>query len=313
MVYQGEMRHDAEPGNECLARPTGAAQRGRHRDPRSSSQSTSAAAHCWLLLLFSVALAAVCTPVRSQGKLDADTLKTFGGAYMVNCADSSSPKATVLADALVFEQGSRRIVGRNVKAAPSYFGQNMPPEYRTALLSEVGNEQLLFVLHEDRSGYYLTLDGDAKTIAAIGKPLASRKFRRCNAAPKPAQATSPAAPRRYAMHELSAAGLLMDPQAKAAYYKALGPLVREPWLAQLDGPSPQNKQVKVAGTDFILASACKNRDCGNNSTVLLYSAARNVVHGKVYQGGRSTLIGAPSPAIAAELDRLWRSEWRQNR
>jgi hypothetical protein len=47
--------------------------------------------------------------------------------------------------------------------------------------------------------------------------------------------------------------------------------------------------------------------------VLLYSAAQAVVYGKVYRQRRSTLIGAPPPAVASELDRLWQAEWRQNR
>jgi hypothetical protein len=34
------------------------------------------------------------------------------------------------------------------------------------------------------------------------------------------------------------------------------------------------------------------------------------VYGKVYQRGKSTLIGSPSPAIAAELEKLWKTEWR---
>jgi Inhibitor of vertebrate lysozyme (Ivy) len=114
----------------------------------------------------------------------------------------------------------------------------------------------------------------------------------------------------YSLDELSAAGLLYDPKAKATYYKALGPLSKEPWLAKLDGPSPQNKRIKVAGADFFLVSACKNRDCENNSTVLLYSQAQDVVYGKVYQRGKSTLIGAPPPAVASELEKLWKSEWR---
>jgi Inhibitor of vertebrate lysozyme (Ivy) len=114
----------------------------------------------------------------------------------------------------------------------------------------------------------------------------------------------------YALDELSAPGLLYDPKAKATYYKALGPLSKEPWLAKLDGPSPQNKRIKVAGADFFLVSACKNRDCENNSTVLLYSQAQDVVYGKVYQRGKSTLIGTPPPAVASELEKLWKSEWR---
>jgi hypothetical protein len=114
----------------------------------------------------------------------------------------------------------------------------------------------------------------------------------------------------YALDELCAPGLLYNQKAKATYYKALGPLSKEPWLATLDGPSPQNRRVKVAGADYFLLAACKNRDCEQNSTVLLYSQAQDVVYGKVYQRGKSTLIGAQPPAVATELERLWKSEFR---
>lgn len=113
----------------------------------------------------------------------------------------------------------------------------------------------------------------------------------------------------YALTELGASGLLYDPKAKAAYYKALGPLSKEPWLAKLDGPSPQNKALKVAGGDYVLVSVCKNHDCSDNNVVLLY-AAPDTVYGKVVQRGKSTLIGAPPPAVATELEKLWKSEWR---
>lgn len=113
----------------------------------------------------------------------------------------------------------------------------------------------------------------------------------------------------YALTELSAAGLLYDPKAKAGYYKALGPLAKEPWLAKLDGPSSENKAVKVAGADFVKIATCKNHDCADNKVLLLW-AAPDVVYGKVYQRGKSTLIGTPPPAVASELEKLWKQEWR---
>jgi hypothetical protein len=113
----------------------------------------------------------------------------------------------------------------------------------------------------------------------------------------------------YSLTELSAAGLLYDPKAKAAYYKALGPLSKEPWLAKLDGPSSENKAVKAAGADFVKIATCKNHDCYDNTVVLLW-AAPDVIYGKVNQRGKSTLIGSPPPAVAAELEKLWKSEFR---
>ena len=32
-----------------------------------------------------------------------------------------------------------------------------------------------------------------------------------------------------------------------------------------------------------------------------------------YERGKSTLIGEPPPAVAAELPKLWKIEWRQQR
>ena len=114
----------------------------------------------------------------------------------------------------------------------------------------------------------------------------------------------------YALTELSAAGLLYNAKAKEIYYKALGPLVKEPWLAKLDGPSSEGKAMKIAGADYVMLYTCKERDCYENNVVLLWSGVQNVVYGKVYQRGRSTLIGSPPPAVAAELETLWKKQFR---
>ena len=254
---------------------------------------------------------AVSASAWSQG-LDAHTFKTYGGTYMADCNNPAAPRATVFADALVIVNGNRRVAGSQVQPAYSYYGNSPPEGYSIALLATApGGLDMVWTVFEDGSGRYLTIDVDPKLIAALGKPLAGKKFRLCGSAPRAATAPAPLT-RSYALHELSAPGILMDPKARAAYYKALGALRREPWLADLDGPSPENKLVRVAGTEYILASACKNHDCFDNSTVLLYSAAQGVVHGKIYQRGKFTLIGAPPPAVAKALDRLWREQFRQN-
>jgi hypothetical protein len=113
------------------------------------------------------------------------------------------------------------------------------------------------------------------------------------------------------LYDLDANLVLLNPKVKPLYLKALGPLAREPWLAQLDGPAPQNKRVTVAGTDFVHMSSCKNHDCGDNNALFLYSAEQGVLYGTIYQKGRTTLIGAPPPAVAAELPALWKKQFRQ--
>jgi Inhibitor of vertebrate lysozyme (Ivy) len=266
-------------------------------------------------------LATASTPAWGQGKLNADTMKAFGGTYQLDCSNNASPKATVFPDALVFLHGDKRVAGSKPESQTSFYGNSPPPEYLIMLVSEAPGGQLFFAIHQDKSGQYLKIDGDAKVVAAIGKQLTGQKFRRCDGTAKPMQtAAAPAAQGKadpnkpfkgYALTELTAAGLLYNPKAKATYYKALGPLSKEPWLAKLDGPSSENKPIKAAGADYVLVSTCKNHDCFENSVVLLYSGAQDVVYGKVYQRGKSTLIGSPPPAVAAELERLWKSEFRK--
>ena len=117
----------------------------------------------------------------------------------------------------------------------------------------------------------------------------------------------------YALTQLTAAGLLNNAQAKATYYNALGPLKKEPWLAKLDGPSKEFRPVRVAGDDYMLGGTCKNHDCYDNTVVLLWSGVHNVVYGKVVQKGKSTLIGSPPPAVATELEKLWKASSARSR
>jgi hypothetical protein len=55
-----------------------------------------------------------------------------------------------------------------------------------------------------------------------------------------------------------------------------------------------------------------NHDCYENNVVFLYSARQNLVYGKVYHGGKSTLIGEPPPEVAKDLERLWQELFRSN-
>ena len=282
-----------------------------------------------LITTATLVLGAIGTSAFAQGKLDADTMKAFGGTYQVDCGNNASPKATIFPDALVFLHGDKRVAGSKPQAQASFYGNSPPPEYRIMLVGEVGGGELYFAIHQDKSGYYLKVDGDQKVVAAIGKQLTQQKFRRCDGTAKPMQtaaAASAAAPatgaasagvgnsakifKGYALTELSAAGLLYNAKAKEIYYKALGPLVKEPWLAKLDGPSSEGQAMKVANDDYVMLYTCKNHDCYDNNVVLLWSGIQNVVYGKVNQKGKSTLIGNPPPAVAGELEKLWKKHFR---
>lgn len=103
---------------------------------------------------------------------------------------------------------------------------------------------------------------------------------------------------------------LEQPAFKSAYAHALGVRAKTPWLARRDGPAPQPSEQQVAGERYVMNSFCKNHDCADNSAVILYSPEKKLVYGTVYEKGRTTLIGNPPPAVATELAKLWKKEWR---
>ena len=105
--------------------------------------------------------------------------------------------------------------------------------------------------------------------------------------------------------------MLEDPAFKKAYFKALGKLSKEDWLANLDGPSPAANKVTVAGDEYVLIHACKNHDCAENNTTLLYSETKKLVYGKVRMAGKSTLLGNPPPPVAKDLGDFWFKQWAQ--
>ncbi len=248
----------------------------------------------------------------AQDGLNAEVLKLYGGLYAIDCSQAQSPRVRVQRNAISVEQGDRRLTAQQVQAAYSYFGQSPPPGYLVALLAQV----------QGARGQFLEVDGDKAVLATLGPALSKARYRRCDAAAnqraaaqvrevqqaekaarapvKPGTATSPSE-------------LIRDAQFKAAYQRALGPLSSQAWLARMDGPATDLKPEAVAGTTYTLAAFCKAHDCGDNSAVMLYDAPRAKVYGFVHMGGRNTVVGSPPGPVMAELNRLWRREWRQGK
>ena len=119
-------------------------------------------------------------------------------------------------------------------------------------------------------------------------------------------AVAVAAPQDLQPHEY-----MKNAKFKAVYVKALGPKATTPWLVKMDGPAPPTRKVSVDGTEYVLGAICKNHDCGDNNAVWLYQADKGLLYGTIFEKGQTQLVGAPPPAVAAQLPKLWKQEWRQ--
>ncbi len=237
--------------------------------------------HCTTL-----ALAAISSAAWAQSKSEIQRMQPHLGVLAPDCSNYMLPQLKHLGDSLVVQDGGKAVLtGRNVKPAPKHFGATPPPEFETAYTSEVaGGEALVFVYYRNASGLFAAVEGGPKAMAALPAAFkGGKRSRHCDpnrnavpgaGVPSEQAKADPNKFKGYALTELSASGLLYNPKAKATYHKALGPLSKEPWLAKLDGPSSENKPVKVAGADYVLVSTCKNHDCFENNVVLLYSGAR---------------------------------------
>ena len=266
-------------------------------------------------------VAVSCTSAWAQSKSDIQRMQPWLGVLAPDCSNYLLPQLKHLGDSLVVQDGGKAVLtGRNVKPAPKYFGATPPPEFETAFTSEVaGGEALVFVYYRNASGLFAAVEGGPKVMAALPAAFKGKRARHCdpnrNAVPGAGEpsAQAKADPNKfngYALTELSASGLLYNAKAKEIYYKALGPLVKESWLAKLDGPSSEGQAMKVADSDYVMLYTCKNHDCYDNNVVLLWSDMQKIVYGKVNQKGRSTLIGNPPPAVAVELEKLWKKHFR---
>jgi Inhibitor of vertebrate lysozyme (Ivy) len=260
--------------------------------------------------LLGAALLLLCTApaIWAQGKVDDKLMQRYGGVLAPECGNYLLPQLLYLGDSLVVREGGKAMLtGRNVKAAPTYFGAKPPPEFETAFTSEVaGGDALIFVFYRNASGLFAAVEGGPKVMAAVPAALKGKRVRHCDPNRNVAPGTKPSV-------EIGPSDLLRDAKFKRPYMQALGPLAKEPWLMELDGPAQPVRKVQVAGNDYQLASVCKNHDCYDNNMVLLYAAASQTVYAKVVQRGHAVLVGAPPPPVVAELERLWRTTYRSGK
>ena len=101
-------------------------------------------------------LVAASTPAWSRS-LDAQAFKEFGGTYMVDCKNTASAKATVLANALVFLNGDKRVASNSIETGFSFFHPNPNPKgfLVTLINTAPGGLEMLWHVFQDSSGQYM--------------------------------------------------------------------------------------------------------------------------------------------------------------
>src|SRR5258706_11735437 len=122
------------------------------------------------------------TAAWAQGKIDGKLMLRYGGVLAPECGNYLLPQLLFPGDSLVVRDGGKAIVtGRNVKAAPTYFGTTPPPEFETALTSEVaGGGALVFVFYRNASGLFAAVEGGPKVMAALPAALKGKRVRHCD-------------------------------------------------------------------------------------------------------------------------------------
>jgi hypothetical protein len=193
-------------------------------------------------------------------------------------------------------------------------GYNGQEDHATTVFTQGPGEGLII---QFENGELTTLGGERMGAAeqAVAAIADHGPMRRCGAraavAPPPPAAPAPPRMRATAASTVAAlehVGAMTDPGFKAAYLRALGPLQREIWLIDMDGPGDQHVAT-VAGGPFLQVSTCKDRDCGDNSMLVLYRPRPRTLWGVVSVRGRKTLIGNPPTAIVPQLLRLFKAAW----
>lgn len=253
-----------------------------------------------------VLLAGAATLQPAQARLDDRITRLYGGVYSNACTDSGALRVRFFDNTMVVERGGRIVSGSNVRAHKG----NPDPKlegFQTSILGEVpGGDGFILVVYRSPQGLFTKIEGGAQTLSALGPDVQGQHLRHCDpnrnvlAGAKPAAPAFPASP----------PDLLRDPKFKAAYLQALGPLARERWLQRLDGPAPQNRQVKIDGVQYVLAAACKPHDCADHNMIVLHDPRKGKVLGVVQQNGHRTLLGDPDKDTARDLEKLWAKEWK---
>ncbi|MGJ7611432.1 MULTISPECIES: Ivy family c-type lysozyme inhibitor [unclassified Variovorax] len=246
--------------------------------------------------------------------LQPDAMALYGGRWSTACADAAAPTLQVRQDMLIAESGKRRVVGRAPQTAYSFFGNRTPPAgFDVALIGEAPKAgAMTFLVYRDARGQSITLDADKPVAGQLGPEMMKLRYWRCDgavrAAPPPAEAPVAKAP---PPPTGSPAALAQGPAMQKAWRAALGARENDRWLVRREGPAPEPQWVTVEGTRYLLHAFCKPHDCYDNNAIALYDQGSGRIYGLVQRDGRNRLVGTPPVALAPQLEKLWRAQWRQ--
>lgn len=232
--------------------------------------------------------------------------RQYGGVFSSACGNRAVPMLRLFGDVMDVVQADRTVNASRLRSSRTHPLGAGQPDFKEAITGNVrGGDTMTFVLFHNAQGLFAVVEAGPKTRAMLPAAALGSRIRHCD----PNRNALPGAPAPMALP--SPPQLLKDPAFRKPYLAALGPMAREPWLRELTGPAPESRQVSVAGTTYLMASVCKPHDCYDHNLVLLYDAPRGVVFGKLNQAQRGMLLGQPTPAVAAELERLWRGQFRR--
>src|SRR5580765_3084720 len=168
---------------------------GPRRPRRGTMNTPSTPSRTRRRVAVTLSLLCAAAPSWPQGKIDAQLMQRYGGVLAPECANYLLPQLKYLGDTLVVQDAGKAVLtGRNVKAVPKYFGATPPPEFETALTSEVApGEPMVFVLYRNAGGLFATVEGGPKVVAALPAALKGKRVRHCDPNRNAVPGTSPAA------------------------------------------------------------------------------------------------------------------------
>lgn len=242
-----------------------------------------------------------------------NSIGQYTGRWSANCADNAAPTLQVRQDMLIAESGKRRVVAREPQTAYSFFGNSPPPAgFDVALMSDAGKAgSMTFLVYRGSRGQYITLDADKPVAGQLGPEMMKQRYWRCNGAERALPPPSEPAAKVPPPPTGSPAALAQGPAMQKAWRAALGPRENDRWLVRREGPAPEPQWVTIDGTRYLLHAFCKPHDCYDNNAIALYDQGSGRIYGLVQRSGANRLVGAPPQALAPQMDKLWREQWRQ--